>query len=582
MPISRRFSLKGQSISPGLVQGTAHLILRGALDVAEVVVPASRVTAECEALEQAVQDTIAELRELRDTAGKRMAGPVAKIFDAQLLVAGDYEFLRRVKDEIGRRKRNAGFVYNLLVSETLVPLKTSKDEYIRQMTIDIEAVARRVLSHLSGFGERSEMSFEPNTIIVSKLLTPGEILMFSGRKATGFVVDEGGYSSHMGLIARALALPVVVVSDATGKIADGVRIIVDAVDAEVIINPSSDDAAEYGRKKRKMGPALVAGIRKLTILPPKTRDGKEVHIAANLSVPGAADEILAEKKIPVGLYRTEFLYLEQGSFPDEATQFERYDAIAAQFAPSVVTLRAFDLGYDKMSPSDEWPHEDNPALGWRGIRALLDMSTVFRAQIRAILRASTRKNVRLMLPMVSDLSEIDEAKKIIAQEKFKLRKEGVKFDPDIKIGVMIEVPAAALAADAIARKVDFLSIGTNDLTQYTLAADRMNQRVAELYSPYHPAVLQLIRLTVEAGKRYTKPVSVCGEMAGDVLALPVLIGLGVDQLSMGAVRIYDLCRMVKRIDSGSARLLTTTVLAAGSLESALDNLQRFAAALEKT
>ena len=577
---AKRKVIQGVPISKGIVLGYARVVLTGEIEIAPIAVPVSRLPAELAALDQAIEQTIAEVRALRDAAGKKIGGPVAKIFDAQLLIASDYEFLKQVKEDILNQHRNAGYVYQAHIQQTTAPLKGSSDPYMRRMAVDIEAVSDKVLTHLSGH-EKTDLKLAPNTILVGKAFTPNDIVTYRRRKAIGFLVSQGGEDSHMALIARSLLVPVVLTEDMLTDIPSNSRIILDAISGEVIIHPTDEDWVKYQKRKRRLGPALITRIRKLQEFPPLTRDGKEVPVAANLTLPGPADDILAEKNIPIGLYRTEFLYMAHNQFPDEQTQFEYYAQIAEKFAHTYVVVRTFDLGYDKSLADKNWPTESNPALGWRGIRAMLDMSDLFKAQLSALLRASTRKNLRIMLPMISDLSEWEKAKKLIAQVKFELRKKRIDFDPNLPIGVMIEVPAAAMTAERLAEAVDFISIGTNDLTQYTLAADRSNRKVANLYSPYHPSVLQLIVRTVEAGKRRNKQVSICGEMAGDTLALPLLIGMDVDLLSMNPARIFDLCRAVKKIDSTLVRHLVGSVLSSGSTQEVVNKLTKYKMALEK-
>jgi phosphotransferase system enzyme I (PtsI) len=331
----------------------------------------------------------------------------------------------------------------------------------------------------------------------------------------------------------------------------------------------------------RLGPALIKRIKNLRPIPPVTKDGKEIAVGANLALPGPADDILADQRIPVGLYRTEFLYLSRMAFPDEETQYQYYRRIADKFAETSVVLRTFDLGYDKLSTNSIWAHEDNPALGWRGIRPMLDLTLVFKTQIRAILRASTHKNLRIMLPMISGLGEIEKARKLVSQAMFKLRKDGIPYDPDIQMGIMVEVPSAAMTAETLAPHVDFMSIGTNDLTQYTLAVDRMNNRVAHLYNTYHPAVLALVKMTVDACKKHRIPVSICGEAAGDQLGLPLFIGMDVDMLSMNPNRIFDFCRAVRKIDSRLVRHMVDSVLASSSADAAVRSLESFRNAMEQ-
>jgi phosphotransferase system enzyme I (PtsI) len=290
---------------------------------------------------------------------------------------------------------------------------------------------------------------------------------------------------------------------------------------------------------------------------------------------------LAEQGFPVGLYRTEFLYLANLEFPDEEAQYDYYRKIAEKYSNTYVVLRTFDLGYDKLVANGEWPQENNPALGWRGIRVMLNMTQVFKTQVRAILRASTKNNLRIMLPMITDVSELDRAKKLISQAKFRLRKDGIPFDEKIQIGIMVEVPSAAMTIETLAGKADFVSIGTNDLTQYTLAVDRMNSRVAGLYSAYHPSVLKLMLMVTDACKRLGKPVSICGEVAGDPLALAMFIGMGIDLLSMNPARIFDICRLVRKVDSSMARHLLSSVRASQSQQQVVNKLQAYRSELEK-
>jgi phosphotransferase system enzyme I (PtsI) len=572
--------INGKAISSGVVLGHARVIWPGDIRITELSVPASGVNRQVKALESAVTATISELEELRDSASKKMGGPVAKIFDAQLLIADDKEFLSKVKDDIRARKRNAAFIYHDHINKTTAPLKSSTDPYIRQMAQDIQAVADRVVEHLSGNSKR-KLKIARDTILVGKSFTPGEVLAFRQQKVIGFVVKEGGPNSHMALIARALYMPVVVVEDLMPtQFRSGIDLVVDGVDGKVIVGPTKEELVEYHQKKRRLGPALITRIKKLKQIPPETRDGVKVPIAGNLTLPGPAEDILAEMKIPVGLYRSEFMYLAANHFPDEEEQYEHYEAVASRFAGTTVIIRTFDLGYDKLSTDTVWPAEDNPALGWRGIRPMLEMTEVFKSQIRSILRASTRKNLKILLPMVSDVSELEKTQKLISQVKFELKKKKIAFDDKIPVGIMIEIPSAVLMAKTLFPRSDFVSIGTNDLTQYVMAADRKNTKVDGLYNSFHPAVLKMIQITVETAKSLGKEVSVCGEMAGDLLALPFFIGIGVDSLSMSPARIVNLCRMVNKIDSNSLPPLVKAVMSSPTAEAVTKRLESFRNALE--
>lgn len=573
--------IRGIGVSSGIVMGTARVIFPGEKKVPEVAIPPSRVQAEIASLERAVARTVEELTRLRESAGKRIGGPVAKIFDAQLLIASDYEFLQQVKEQIVSRRRNAGYIYSKLVGDTTLQLRRSPDEYMRQMAVDIEAVAKRVVSHLNRHRRRPQVKFTANTILVGKLFTAAEVMNYRNLKALGLLTNEGGRNSHMAMIARSLMMPVVVADFTWSDISNGSRIILDGTNDVAIINPNQTDWTDYQKLRKRQGPALITRIKKLPQIPPVTRDGKEVPVAANLELPGPVEDVLCERRIPIGLYRTEFMYLQANHFPTEEEQFDYYSRIAEKFAKTEVILRTFDLGSDKFKEDGLLEREDNPALGLRGIRSMLEMPDIFKQQVRAILRASTGGNIKLMLPMISDSTEVDRAKKLIALVKYELRKENIPFDPDMKVGIMVEVPSAALMADQLAKRVDFMSLGTNDLTQYTISADRNNQRVASLYTPYHPSVLQLVKMTVDACHRAGIPVSICGEVAGDPLALPLFIGMGVDSLSMNPAKIFDLCRQVKKIDSNLVKHLVGSVMASGSPQAVIRKLQSYRSALDK-
>ncbi|RKX25673.1 MAG: phosphoenolpyruvate--protein phosphotransferase [Candidatus Zixiibacteriota bacterium] len=578
--ITRRKAFRGVPVSSGIALGYARIIHADSLRVDEITITVSRVKAEVAALERAIANTVKELEALRNSAGRKIGSSVVKIFDAQLLIANDRDFIEHVRDQILLRKRNAGFVYNSLVRKTTLQLKNSPDQYMRQMVQDIEAVSHRVLSYLGGNQTQSTVPLPRDTIVVGQSFSPGEVMRYRQRKVSGFLVGKGGTTSHTALIARSLMVPVAAIGDSWTDIPDGSRVIVDGTKGTAIINPTDTDWADYQKLRKRQGPAAITRIKKLRKIPPRTTDGIEVRIAVNLEFPGPADEILSVQKIPVGLYRTEFLYLESDSFPDEEEQCEYYRRIAEKFVGSNVVLRTFDLGSDKMLSGLPIPPENNPALGCRGVRCMLEMPDIFKTQIRAILRASIHGNIQILLPMISDLSELKKARRLISLAMFELRKQALPFDEDIQVGVMIEVPSAALTADSLARSADFFSIGTNDLTQYTMSADRANTRVSRLYSPYQPAVLQLVNMAVRAARKHGVPVDVCGEVAGDPLALPLLVGMGVTGLSMNPSRILDVCRLVQKIDSQLVRHLVGPVLASNSVAAVKRKLQSFRNALE--
>lgn len=541
--------IKGIAASPGLAFGEARVIFKWEHSIEERIVPASGVNAEIARLDKAVEETLVELERWRKSAGQKIGGPVAKIFDTQVMIACDHDFLNKVKDEIKGSRKNAEYVYSMLVENSLTPLRMSGDDYMRQMVYDIEAVSRRIISHLIGLGEHAETQFPPGCIFVAQEFTPAEVLSLYERHAAGIVTSGGSAISHMALVARSLLIPTVVGAVQSHlKIKSGDRVVIDGDKGTVSINPGDAEWKELHKHKTQLTTRHISMLQNLPEFPPRTADGVAIDVAANIDLPGPVDQILSQHKVGVGLYRTEFLYLQNGSFPAEDKQFLVYDAVVSKYYPQPVVIRTFDLGSDKYFMNEHQVKEGNPALGWRGIRAALDMPKIFKDQLRAILRASHRGNVKILLPMVADISELKKALDLIKRAMVELRQKSIKFDRAIEVGVMIEVPSAAVAAELMAERVAFFSIGSNDLTQYTLAADRDNERLARIFNPLHPAVLRLIEISIAAARRRNIPIAMCGEMSGDIIAIPLLIGLGITQLSMNPSKLPAACRLITKLN----------------------------------
>lgn len=565
--MAKTVQIQGIPASVGVAVGEARLVYSWDALIHEAPIAEDAVTAEQERFERAVEKTIAELKRIRVSAGKTAGGPVIKIFDAQLMIAGDQEFIKAVKENIARRQVNAEAVYSSMVDESTATLRRSKDSYMRQMLVDIEAVSKKTLAYLTGDGGEKTYPLPPNTIIVAKRLTPAETLRFHERGAVAVICAEGSPHSHMALIARAIYMPAVVnVDRIQNRLRNGMRVVVDGGRGEVIIEPDEGTWRSFKKRAGRGGLTLISKLAELDRFPPVTTDGHEVQLAANIELPGPHDRALAARGVGVGLYRTEFIYLQSNRFPDENDQFEYYDAIAAQYAPQEVVMRTFDLGSDKYAEEFQTLNESNPALGWRGIRTSLDMPKMFKTQLRAILRSSARGNVKILLPMVSSLDEVIRAEKVIKRVKAELRREGKPFDSDIEVGVMIEVPSAALMSRGFAERSCFLSIGSNDLIQYTLAVDRDNNRLSGLYRKFHPAVLRLMKQTFDDARLFKRPVYVCGEMAGDDVAAPLLIGMGATKLSMNPTRLYRTARMISAMSYQEMREMADETLSADTFE----------------
>ncbi|UCD94366.1 MAG: phosphoenolpyruvate--protein phosphotransferase [Candidatus Zixiibacteriota bacterium] len=546
--MKKTLKLKGVAACPGLTFGEARVVYSWEQAIEEREISELEVEEEYARLDGAVKETLVELEKFKESAGKLIGGPVAKIFESQWMIASDQEFLKNVKAEIKASRKSAEYVYSLLVEKAVAPLRFSKDRYMRQMVVDIEAVSNRILRRLTGQTIRHIGQAPQGCIFIGKIFSPAEVMNLFERKAKAIITTSGGVNSHMALIARSLLIPTVVgVPQAHLKISTGDRLIVDGDKGLVTVHPLQEEWNELRKKKARVTALQILKLDKLPYFPPITADNVDIDVAANIDLPGPVDQVLAEHRVGIGLYRTEFIYLQNGRFPPEEKQFRIYDSVAERYHPRPVVIRTFDLGSDKFYSTDNHVRENNPALGWRGIRASLDMPNIFRDQVRAILRASVRGNVKMLIPMIADISELRRALRAIKRAMMELKKRGNGFNEDIEVGVMIEVPSAALAADTLADKVSFFSVGSNDLTQYTLAADRDNQKLAKIYNPLHPGVLRLIRMTIDAARNHNIPVTMCGEMSGDVLTVPLLMGMGISQFSMNPSKLYDVCNLIPKI-----------------------------------
>jgi len=578
---TKRFILKGTPASSGLAYGEARVIYRWRHAVEERAITGAEVEKEYSRLDNAIARTLEELGEYRRSAGQKIGGPVARIFDSQILIASDQDFLRKVKSEIRKTRKNSEYIYSMMVEKNIMPLRRSEDEYMRQMVLDIEAVLHRVLHFLAGESEPDLSKFAKDRIFVGKIFTPAEVLSLYECGARAIITTGGSPNSHMALIARSLIIPTVIdARRAHLRIRSGDQLIVDGDSGQIIVNPSEVEWKRAVKASPKLRELPLTRLKKLPKVSPVTKDNVTIDVAANINLPGPLDRILSNHKIGVGLYRTEFFYLQQGKFPSEDSQFDIYDSIAESYYPQSVVIRTFDLGSDKINHADNYGKEDNPALGWRGIRITLEKPQIFKEQIRAILKASTRKNVKILLPMITDISELKKALALIRRSMAELKRKSIDFDEKIPVGIMIEVPSAAISADTLAGKVSFLSIGSNDLTQYTLAADRDNKKLVRIFNPLHPAVLRLIKMTVDAGKKHNIPITVCGEMSGDALAIPLLIGLGIDELSMNPSRLHNAYNVIPRLTVASAKKLANEIMKLNNLKDIEGRLLEFNLALE--
>ncbi|MEK3993621.1 phosphoenolpyruvate--protein phosphotransferase [Psychrobacillus sp. FSL K6-2365] len=525
-------NLIGIAASSGIAIGKAFLMIEPDLTISKSTV--SNKEEEVTRFHEAVNAAKLELQKIRDRAEIDLGAENAAIFDAHLLVLSDPELIGTVEGKINDEAVNAEAALQETADTLVVMFEQLDNEYMRERAADIRDVTKRVIARLLGVEVPNIGLIDEEVIIISKDLAPSDTAQLNRAFAKGFTTDMGGRTSHSAIMARSLEIPAVVgTKNATSAIKQGDFIVVDGDNGEVIINPSKDVIESYVTKRNQQEvekQELLLLKNKQTI----TLDGIHVEVAANIGTPKDIESVLENGGEGVGLYRTEFLYMERDSLPTEEEQFQAYKQVLEQMDDKPVVVRTLDIGGDKQLPYLNLPEEMNPFLGFRAIRLCLEEQTIFRTQLRALLRASNFGNLKIMFPMIATLEEFREAKQLLLEEKEKLQQEGTLVSDHIEVGIMVEIPSTAVLADQFAKEVDFFSVGTNDLIQYTMAADRMNESVAYLYQPYHPAILRLVKMVIDAAHANGKWAGMCGEMAGDSIAIPLLIGLGLDEFSMSA------------------------------------------------
>lgn len=552
---------KGIPASPGIAHGRILVLGRRDTDIPERTIESGEVTEELARFHRALAATRADLQQVQNRVRKVMGASEAGLFDAHLLVLEDPTLLAEVTRHVQKDLKNVESILHLVSERYASALGAVEDEYLRERAADVRDVAGRVIDHLLGIvGERDLAQLTEPCILVAHELAPSTTAQLDRSKVMGFVTETGGQTSHTAILARKLKIPAAVGIDDITRLARSGRFgLLDGHAGTLTLDPSDQTLFEYGQLNRRRK-ALDESLKDLQAQPAVTLDGRRLILSANIDHPDDAPAVTAAGAEGVGLFRSEFLFMNRDELPGEEEQFEAYKAVATGVAPESAIIRTLDLGGDKMPSEMSHPDEPNPFLGWRAIRISLTERTAFRAQLRAILRASAHGRVRIMYPMISSVEELREANKLLADAKAELLAQGIPVGEQLEIGAMIEVPGAALVADALAKEVDFFSLGTNDLTGYTLAVDRLNERVAHLFSPCHPGVLRLIQLTVQAGRRAGKWVGVCGEMAGDISVIPLLVGLGVDELSATPACIPHVKYLIRRLRADTCRELAERAL----------------------
>ncbi|EKN65573.1 phosphoenolpyruvate-protein phosphotransferase [Neobacillus bataviensis LMG 21833] len=550
--------LQGIAASNGIAIAKGYRLVEPDLSFEKTTIGDS--TAEVERFRKAMAKSKSELEAIRDKAKVDLGADKAAIFEAHLLVLSDPELNAPIEDKIQSEKVNAESALKETADMFVLMFEQMDNEYMKERAADIRDVTKRVLAHLLGVQLPNPSMIAEEVIIVAEDLTPSDTAQLNRTFVKGFTTNIGGRTSHSAIMARSMEIPAVVgTKTATEEIINGDLVVVDGLKGEVHINPTPELVAEY-RKVHEDYEVQKAEWAKLVNEPTITNDGHHVELAANIGTPKDLKGVIENGGEGVGLYRTEFLYMGRDQLPTEDEQFESYKAVLEGMAGKPVVVRTLDIGGDKELPYLDLPKEMNPFLGFRAIRLCLEEQGIFRTQLRALLRASTFGNLKIMFPMIATLDEFRAAKAILEEERQNLVSAGQAVADKIELGIMVEIPSTAVLADQFAKEVDFFSIGTNDLIQYTMAADRMNQRVSYLYQPYSPSILRLVKMVIDAAHAEGKWAGMCGEMAGDETAIPVLIGLGLDEFSMSATSILKARSLIKNLKKDDMEKLAQEVL----------------------
>ncbi|MBN2509839.1 MAG: phosphoenolpyruvate--protein phosphotransferase [Spirochaetales bacterium] len=550
----------GIPVSPGIVKGKAFLYLDDSQNVPKYEIRQEDMVREFERFIEATEKAAAEVLHLKKSTKGEIHEQQSRFLDAHLLMLNDPVFSDQVKDNLEKYKQNVEWIILKTVGDLVDSLSSSQDMYMRERAIDFHDVSQRVLNHLM-YRERISLKNIPaDSILICHTLMPSETISMDRRKVKGIALEVGGKTSHTAILARAFEIPAVLgISGLTDYVNNGDTVIIDGYQGKVIFKPDEETAAQYETiylswQKREVK------LMTMNKLPAETKDGKHILLKANIEVPEETESVLSHGADGVGLYRSEFLYMQSSGAQSEESQFEAYSEVLKAMRGKPVTIRTLDVGGDKYVPGLLLREEKNPILGWRAIRYCLSELPLFKVQLKSLLRASVFGDLRIMFPMISGIEELDQALRILDEVKEDCAREGHKFNEQIPIGIMIEVPSAALTSDILATRVDFFSIGTNDLIQYTIAVDRGNEKIAYLYEPFHPAVLRLIKNVISNAHEVGIPVTMCGEMAGDPYASVVLLGLGLDIFSMSAFGIPEIKQIIRSVKLSHAEELVGAIL----------------------
>lgn len=565
--------LKGIAASQGISFAKAYVFVEPDLSVKEVKI--EDVEAEVKRFEDAIEASKKELTIIKENALASLGADKAAVFEAHLLILDDPEFMGTVKTDIESKVINAEYAFKETSDMFISMFEAMDNEYMKERAADIRDVSKRILAHLLGVDLPNPSLIDEEVIVIAEDLTPSDTAQLNKKYVKGFATNIGGRTSHSAIMARSLEIPAVVgTSSITEDVKNGDVLILDGLDGVVLVNPDEATTAEYKEKHAKFE-AQKAEWAKLVTEKSVTKDGHEVILAANIGTPADLEGVKNNGGEAVGLYRTEFLYMGRDQLPTEDEQFEAYKAVLEGMGDKPVVVRTLDIGGDKELPYLDLPKEMNPFLGFRAIRLCLEEKDLFRTQLRALLRASVYGKLCVMFPMIATVQEFRAAKALFLEEKEKLVAEGVAVSNDIELGIMVEIPSTAVIADIFAKEVDFFSIGTNDLIQYTMAADRMSEKVSYLYQPYNPAILRLVKNVIEVSHKEGKWTGMCGEMAGDSLAIPLLLGMGLDEFSMSATSILQARSQIKNLTLAEMKELVEKAVMCATTEEVLALIEEY-------
>ncbi|WP_448917218.1 phosphoenolpyruvate-protein phosphotransferase PtsI [Haemophilus sputorum] len=551
----------GIAASPGIVFGKALVLKEEPIVLNTQKISADQIDAEVAKFYAGREKTAAQLNSIHEKALRTLGAEKAAIFEGHLMILEDEELEEEILAYLKENLVTADVATNKIIDQQVAVLSEIDDEYLKERAGDIRDIGNRLLRNILGMHIVDLGDIQEESILVAYDLTPSETAQLNLDKVLGFITDIGGRTSHTSIMARSLELPAIVgTNDITAHVKTGDLVILDAISNQIHINPSETEIAAFKAQQEKLA-AEKAELAKLKELPAETLDGHRIEVAGNIGTIRDVDGVLRNGGESVGLYRTEFLFMDRASLPGEEEQFEAYKEIVEAMEGKQVVLRTMDIGGDKELPYLDLPKEMNPFLGWRAVRIGLTRREILDTQLRAVLRASAFGKLAVMFPMIISVEEIRELKSIVAELKAQLRAEGHAFDENLQLGVMVETPSAAVNARHLAKEVDFFSIGTNDLTQYTLAVDRGNEIIAHLYNPLTPSVLNLIKQVIDASHAEGKWTGMCGELAGDVRATALLLGMGLDEFSMSAISVPHVKKLARSINYADAKALADEALA---------------------